>query len=111
MLRDARAHRYPAPLSGGAVECLIRLRTSGPQESSSMPLAPKEDEICKELERLSSETSLAGAALIRRQASEIDSLYDQLSRAYMAVRGEIGEDDPVEDKIKQLRSSARKQPR
>ena len=38
------------------------------------------------------------------------SHYDQLSRAYMAVRGEIGEDDPVEDELKQLRRLRRKQP-
>jgi hypothetical protein len=51
-----------------------------------MPLSPEEEVLCQGLEK--GEPNPRAAALIRRQAQEIDDLWDRLSRAYALVRRE-----------------------
>ena len=51
-----------------------------------MPLSPEEEVLCQGLEK--GEPNPRAAALIRRQAQEINDLWDQLSRAYALVRRE-----------------------
>ena len=73
-----------------------------------MPLTPRQDALCQKLEQqVAPEIGLAAAALIRQQASEIDSLWDRLSHAYMAMRGEVGDDSQIKDEFEELRRLAR----
>ena len=53
------------------------------------------------------EIGLDAAALIRQQASEIDSIWDRLTHAYMAMRGEVGDDFHIKDEFEELRRLAR----
>jgi hypothetical protein len=52
-----------------------------------MPLSSEQEALCRRLEMGSPEPG--AAALIRRQAREIDDLWDRLSRAYVAIRREM----------------------
>jgi hypothetical protein len=73
-----------------------------------MPLTPQQDALCQKLERqVAPEIGVAAAALIRQQASEIDSLWDRLTHAYMAMRGEVGDDSSIMDECEELGRSAR----
>ena len=56
-----------------------------------MPLTSEQEELCRRLEMGRPEPS--AAALIRQQASDIDELWDRLSRAYLAVRREMPGDE------------------
>ena len=56
---------------------------------SEMPLSSEQEALCRRLEM----TEPSAAALIRQQARDIDELWDRLSRAYLAVRGEIPSDE------------------
>ena len=66
-----------------------------------MPLSPKQEELCRRLEKGRPEPS--AAALIRQQARDIDELWDRLSRAYLAVRREIPHDE-LRQEIEVLRA-------
>jgi hypothetical protein len=73
-----------------------------------MPLSPEQDDLCRKLEqKVAPEIGLAAAALIRQQASEIDSLWDRLTQAYVAMRGGVGDDSRFEDEIEELQRLAR----
>lgn len=73
-----------------------------------MPLTPQQDALCQKLEQqVAPEIGLEAAALIRQQASEIDSLWDRLTHAYMAMRGEVGDDFHIKDEFEELRRLAR----
>jgi hypothetical protein len=67
-----------------------------------MPLTPQQDALCQKLEQqVAPEIGLDAAALIRQQASEIDSLWDRLTHAYM------GDDFHIKDEFEELRRLAR----
>ena len=51
-----------------------------------MPLSPEQEALCERVEK--GEPEPRAAALIRKQAHEIDDLWDRLSRAYALVRRE-----------------------
>jgi hypothetical protein len=68
---------------------------------SVMPLSSQQEELCRRLEMGRPEPS--AAALIRQQARDIDELWDRLSRAYLAVRREIP-DDELRQEIEVLRA-------
>jgi hypothetical protein len=75
-----------------------------------MPLTPQQNALCQKLERqVAPEIGVAAAALIRQQASEIDSLWDRLTHAYMAMRGEVGDDSSIMDECEELGRSGPKQ--
>jgi hypothetical protein len=76
-----------------------------------MPLTPQQDALCRKLEQqVAPEIGSAAAALIRQQASEIDSLWDRLTHAYMAMRGEVGDNAYIKDEVEELRRLARSKP-
>ena len=52
-----------------------------------MPLSPEQEALCERVEK--GEPEPRAAALIRKQAHEIDDLWDRLSRAYALVRREF----------------------
>ena len=71
-----------------------------------MPLTPQQDALCQKLEQQVAPEIGSAAALIRQQASEIDSLWDRLTHAYMAMRGEVGDDSHIKDEFEELRRLA-----
>jgi hypothetical protein len=71
-----------------------------------MPLTPEQDVLCQRLEQQGSPERLAVAALIRQQASEIDSLWDRLNHSYMAMYENIGTHSHLRQEVEQLQSLA-----
>jgi hypothetical protein len=75
-----------------------------------MPLSSEQEALCRRLEMGKPEPS--AGALIRRQAREIDDLWDRLSRAYVAIRREMPikeiqkEIDLLRAKLERYRKSA-----
>jgi hypothetical protein len=51
-----------------------------------MPLSAEQEALCERLEK--GESTPTAATVIRRQAREIDDLWDRLSRAYALIRQE-----------------------
>jgi hypothetical protein len=81
--------------------------TRSAKGNSKMPLTPQQDTLCQKLEKqVAPEIGLAAAALIRQQASEIDSLWDRLTHAYMAMRGEVSDDSHIKNEFEELRRLA-----
>lgn len=70
-----------------------------------MSLSIHQEELCRRLEGelLDTNDARAAAALLRQFATEIDELWDRLSRVYAFVRGETL-DDPIQKEIEQLRT-------
>jgi hypothetical protein len=66
-----------------------------------MPLSLEQEALCERLEK--GESTPNAAALIRQQASEIDDLWDRLSRAYALVRDESPA-ELIQDEMAQLRA-------
>jgi hypothetical protein len=65
----------------------------------AMPLSPEQEALCERLEK--GESTPTAAALIRRQAHEIDDLWDRLSRAYALVRNESPA-EMIQEEMKEL---------
>jgi hypothetical protein len=72
---------------------------------SPMSLSIQQEELCRRLEGefLDRNDARAAAAPLRQFATEIDELWDRLSRVYAIVRGETP-DDPIQKEIEQLRT-------
>jgi hypothetical protein len=66
-----------------------------------MPLSPEQEVICERVEK--GEAEPRAAALIRRQAQEIDALWDRPSHAYALVRRESPA-EMVQEEMEALRT-------
>jgi hypothetical protein len=99
--------RLPWPPRSGLRISAEPINSAERQGNSGMPLTPQQDALCQKLEQqVVPEIGLAAAALIHQQASEIDSLWDRLTHAYMAMRGEVGDDSQIKDEFEELRRLA-----
>ena len=66
-----------------------------------MPLSAEQEALCERLEK--GESTPSAATVIRRQAREIDDLWDRLSRAYALIRQESPA-EIIQDEMEQLRA-------
>ena len=66
-----------------------------------MPLSPEQEALCERLEK--GESTPTAATVIRRQAREIEGLWDRLSRAYALIRQESPA-EIIQDEMEQLRA-------
>jgi uncharacterized protein YqgQ len=69
-------------------------------ESRAVSLSLQQEELCRRLEGelLDRNDARAAAAPLRQCATEIDELWDRLSRVYAIVRGETP-DDPIQRRL------------